>query len=301
MQNNSKILLGIYAPIPTPFTKNGVDYDKLKTNLVKWLRTDLTGFFVLGSSSESVYLTLEEKEKIIKLVCSNVSNKRIIVGTGCESTRETIYCTHRAAELGADAAVLIPPHYFKGNMNDYTLKRYFFDVAEDSPIPIVIYNMPKNTGINLSSDLVVQLSKHENIIGIKDSSGNIVQIAEIIAGASRSFSVMAGSASFLLPSLCIGASGGILALANILPNECIRIFNYFKQGNLLEARKLQLKILPVNKAVTSRWGIAGLKAAMDICGYFGGEPRLPILPLKKEAREELNKLLQPFLNFNYLS
>ena len=288
-------ITGIFAPIPTPFISGQIAYDKLKENLSWWGDSDLAGVVVMGSNGEFVFFSEREKEELIRFVRENFHpDKKVIAGTACESTRETIRLTKRAAELGADAALVVTPHYYKGSMTNEALKKYYFDVADASAVPILLYNMPNNTGLNMSSGLVIELSAHLNIAGIKDSSGNIVQISEIISGVRSDFSVFAGSASFLLTSLVMGAVGGTLATANILPNKCVEVQRFFEAGRLEEARELQLKLLPINRAVTSLWGVAGLKAAMDLLGHFGGEPGLPILPLKEREIEEIKRLLVEF-------
>jgi len=288
-------IAGIFAPIPTPFIDGRIAYDKLKENLSWWGDSSLTGIVVMGSNGEFVFLNENEKEKLIGFVRENFRpDKTLIAGTACESTRETIRLTKRAAELGADAALVVTPHYYKGGMTNDALKKYYFDIADASDVPVLLYNMPNNTGLNMSSQLVIELSSHPNIAGIKDSSGNIVQISEIISGVRPDFSVFAGSASFLLPSLVMGAVGGTMATANILPDACADVQRLFETGRLDEARKLQLKLLPINRAVTSLWGVAGLKAAMDLLGHFGGEPALPLLPLKKPQKEEIKRLLVEF-------
>lgn len=288
-------ITGIFAPIPTPFIAGQIAYEKLKENLSWWGGSDLAGVVVMGTNGEFVFLSEREKEKLISFVRENFHpDKKVLAGTACESTRETIRLTKRAAELGADAALVVTPHYYKGSMTNEALKRHYFDVADASAVPILLYNMPNNTGLNMSSQLVIELSTHPNIAGIKDSSGNIVQISEIISGVRSDFSVFAGSASFLLTSLVMGAVGGTLATANILPNKCVEVQRFFEAGRLEEARELQLKLLPINRAVTSLWGVAGLKAAMDLLGHFGGEPRLPILPLKERETEEIKRLLVEF-------
>lgn len=286
-------LHGIYAPIPTPFERNEIAYDQLARNMDFWLYSKLSGIVVLGSNGEFVSLSSEEKRKLISTVCdlSMDSNKPVIAGTGCESTRETIELTKYASEVGAAAALVLSPNYYKRSMTDSIIKNFYIEVADASPIPLILYNMPANSSINLSSKLVVELSKHPNIIGVKDSSGNIVQIEEIVHKSSANFTVFAGSASFLFASLVVGAKGGTLALANVLPNECVKIQELVEEGKYNEAKNLQFKLLEINNAVTSRWGIAGLKAAMELQGLYGGEPRKPLLPLSEKDRVELVNIL----------
>jgi len=204
---------------------------------------------------------------------------------------ETIRLNKMATEAGADAVLIVTPNYYKGNMTDSVLARFYRDVADTSPLPVILYNMPRNAGINISAKLAVELSKHPNIIGIKDSGGNIVQIADMIRNATEDFSVFAGSASYLYTTLVLGGAGGTLALANVFPNECARLQTLFEAGRTKEARDLQMILIDSNNAVTSRWGIPGLKAALDMIGLYGGDPRPPLLPLGETDREELRKIL----------
>jgi len=286
-------LYGIYAPIPTPFVNDQLALDKLAGNLDFWLKSKLAGIVVMGSNGEFVMLDPEEKRQLIRAVCEQAKGKKpVIVGTGTESTRDTIKLNEFAAEAGAAAALVLSPCYYKRAMTDKVLKNFYFEVADASPIPIILYNMPGNSGINLSSKLVAELATHPNIIGVKDSSGNIVQISEIIKSTPDDFAVFAGSASFLYPSLALGATGGTLALANVFPDECARIQELVEAGNHAEAQRLQLNLLEANNAVTARWGIAGLKAALDLIGLFGGEPRKPLLPLPDEDREQLAQIIR---------
>jgi len=287
-------LTGIFAPIPTPFdSQENIAYAELQRNLQWWAATRLTGLVVLGSNGEFVYLDPAEKERLVAFVREHFPPDRpVIAGTGAEATRECIRLTRRAADFGADAALVLSPSYYKGQMTPAALERFFLDVAEVSPIPVMLYNMPRNTGLNLPADLVIRLAAHPNIVGIKDSGGNIVQISEIIAGTPDGFAVFAGSGSFLLATTLMGGVGGTLAVANVMPDACAGILDLARQGRLDEARELQIRILPVNAAVTSRWGVAGLKAALDLIGRYGGPPRRPLEPLGEEARAELRHILE---------
>jgi 4-hydroxy-2-oxoglutarate aldolase len=285
-------LQGIYAPIATPFMGGEIAYDRLEKNLSFWLGSDMTGIVVMGSNGEFVLLNPQEKEELMRFVCARAKGKKpVVAGTGAESTAETMRLNEKAAEAGADAVLVVTPNYYKGEMNDQVLARFFTDVADASPLPVILYNMPRNTGINISAKLTADLAQHPNIIGVKDSGGNIVQIADTIRKSPADFSVFAGSASFLLTSLVLGATGGTLALANIFPNECARVQTLFEAGKLKEARDLQMNLIDSNNAVTARWGIPGLKAAMEMIGLYGGDPRPPLLPLKEADREELRKVL----------
>lgn len=285
-------LHGIYAPIPTPFLNDEIAYEKLTQNMNFWLNSKLSGIVVLGSNGEFVVLSSEEKRRLISSVCELAKGKKpVVAGTGCESTKDTIALNRHAAQAGAAAVLVLSPNYYKRTMTEALTKGFYLEVAEASPLPLILYNMPGNSGINLSSELVAELSLHPNIIGVKDSGGNIVQIAEIIHNTSPEFAVFAGSASFLYSSLALGAEGGTLALANVLPNQCVEIQELIKDGNHEEARDLQLRLLDINNAVTSLWGVGGLKAALDLQGLYGGLPRKPLLPLGDENKKILAGIL----------
>jgi 4-hydroxy-2-oxoglutarate aldolase len=287
---------GIYTPVMTPFSADEtIDYHKMEFNLGKWSRTDLSGIVVLGSNGEFVYLSHEEKLELVKFSIEHFSNdKKVIVGTSYESTRETIRFSCEAAELGASAVLVLPPHYFKGNMNDQALSAFFTDVANSCPIPVMMYNMPANTGINLTAALVARLSKHPNIAGIKDTSGDIVQLTEIVRDTADDFAVFAGNAGYLLPALAVGARGATLALANILPEDCCRLVNLVKDGKMMEARELQFKMLQINHLVTRGIGVPALKAAADLLGYQGGIPRRPLQPLDEDGVAHVTRVLQDY-------
>jgi 4-hydroxy-2-oxoglutarate aldolase len=286
-------LRGIFPPIPTPFIKGNVAYDKLVFNVKKWNKTGIRGFVVLGSNGEYVYLSEEEKRKIVKTVIKKAAKgKLIIAGTGCESTRETIKLTKDCAQLGVDLALVVTPYYYGSKMNTKVLINHYTTIADNSPIPILLYNVPKFTHINLGVDIISMLSKHPNIIGIKDSSGNVNQLGEYLNNVDKNFNILVGTAGALLGALILGCSGGVLALANIAPNSCVKIFNLVLENKFEEARELQLKMIPINKAITATYGISGLKAALDILDYFGGEPKLPLLPATEAEKKEIRKILK---------
>lgn len=286
-------LSGVIPPIITPFQRGHLALDKLKENFKKWNKTGLSGYLVLGSNGEAVYLNEKEKRKVIETSRQCIpSTKVMIVGTGAESTQETIRFTNQAARMGAEAGLVVTPSYFKGSMKPQLLYDHFIAVADSSKISILLYNVPQFTGINLDAEVVAKLSNHPNIIGIKDSSGNIGQLSDIIHLSKKGFAVFVGSAPVFYPALCVGAVGGILAVANVVPDLCVQIQNLFGKGKLEEARSLQNRLTPLAKAVTVKYGIGGLKMAMDLAGYFGGEPRLPLRKPGSEVEEELKRLFQ---------
>jgi 4-hydroxy-2-oxoglutarate aldolase len=295
MQTDDKTLhlAGIYPPIPTPFDEKGqIAVKALKDNLAFLNRFDLRGIVVMGSNGEYVMLSEKEKTLLMETARAAISpDMLMIAGTGCQSTTETIALTRKAADIGADAALVITPSYYRKAMTPEALSAHFRAVADASPIPVILYNMPANTGIDLEADTIAALAQHPNIIGIKDSGGNIVKMGDIRRMAGPSFQVLAGSAGFLLPALSVGAVGGILALANIAPTQSIAIHKYFLEGDHADALDLQLRMIPVNSAVTARWGIPALKAAMDFLGLYGGPVRPPLMPLPEETRKLLETIL----------
>jgi 4-hydroxy-2-oxoglutarate aldolase len=279
-------------PITTPFNGPEVAFDRLKENFQIWNRTGLSGYLVLGSNGEAVYLSEAEKIKVIEISREAIPKEKImLVGTGMEATTETIRFTNQAAALGADLALVVTPCYFKGSMTPQVLYDHFVAVAEASRIPILTYNVPQFTGVNMEPSLVVKLSQHANIIGVKDSSGNIDQLSQIIHQSEKGFGVFVGSAPVLFPALCVGAVGGILAVANLLPELCIRIVDLHVKGQVDKALELQNRLTPMAKAVTVTYGISGLKTAMDMMGYFGGEPRSPLKKAVSEVETILKNLL----------
>ena len=285
-------LHGIFPPIPTPFIKDDVAYDELAANIDKWSKTGLKGLVAMGSNGEYVYLSAEEKRKFVaKVVELTPDHMQVIAGTGCESTKETIDLTRDCADIGAQAALVVSPHYYSGRMNESALHAYFTTVADNSPIPILLYNVPKFTHINMTAGLVAQLSRHPNIAGIKDSTGNVIQLGEIANHVDADFNLLVGTAGALFSALTLGCVGGVLALANVAPQICVRIYQLVQEGNFEEAKKLQLKMIPVNQAVTATYGVPGLKAAMDMLGYFGGDPRPPLLSSSEKEKSEIREIL----------
>lgn len=288
-----KMLSGIYPPIVTPFTADeDVDYEALRFNIKRWNETGLSGYVALGSNGEGVYLSYEEKLRVIQTVAeSRAEGKKLIAGTGCESTRETVRLSREAASIGVDGLLLVNPSYYGNAMTSSALFHHYTRIAESVELPLLLYNVPKFTGRNMDPDLVSRLSEHPNIVGIKDSSGNLAQLGEIISRTPRDFSVLVGTAGVLSSAMTLGAAGGILALANIAPDHSLEIVSLVRAGRHKEAAELQLRMIPVNKAVTDTFGIPGLKCALDHLEYRGGYPRLPLQPLNKEGEKALVRVL----------
>ncbi len=287
----SSNLSGIFPPLTTPFVDDEVSTDNLIANILKYERKMLSGYVLFGSNGESVFLTRDEKLNLIRTAREH-TNRTIIAGTGLDSIKETISLTNEAAEYGANYALIISPFFFKSEMKHRTFLNYFTKVAESVMIPVIIYNVPKFTNVNIETETIIELSSHPNIVALKDSTEISSRISEIAANVHTGFKLIVGTASVLYPGLSAGANAGILALANIAPDQCLQIYKYYRENNFEKALEIQNRMIPVNKAVTSKFGVAGLKAAMDLLGYFGGSPRLPLEPLNEAQQIELKIILK---------
>ena len=287
-------LNGIFPPLPTSFDKNeDLAPDKMRDNIVKLSEYNLAGFLVLGSNGELVHLTEKEKHQVYTTTREAIpADKIMLAGTGGPSTRETIANTKAAAHAGADAVLVLNPSYYRGLMTQDALMAHYWAVADTSTIPVIIYNMPANSGLDMDAETIVKIAAHENIIGMKDSGGNLVKMGDIKRRAKPNFQILAGSAGFLLPALSIGAIGGIVALANIAPEKCISLYTDYFSGNMKKAQQTQWQLIPINAAVTSKWGVPALKAAMDHMGLYGGIARKPILPITEETKQQVIQLIE---------
>lgn len=286
-------LSGVYPALTTPFAADGsVSIEDLKHNIRKYNEIGLAGYVAIGSTGESVLLSDKEIDAVLSAVKETAApGKRLIAGTGGESTAETIERTKRAAELGYHAALVKTPYYYKPAYKPEVYIAHYRRVADASPIPILLYSVPQFTGITLEATEVAVLSEHPNIIGIKESSGLVQRATEMVTSARSSFQVLVGSAANVLPSVVVGACGVILALGSALPERCLALFDASKAGDLEKARELQKAIVPASKLIVSQCGIAGVKYAMDLGGYRGGLPRLPLLPLQEEQKKAIRELM----------
>jgi 4-hydroxy-2-oxoglutarate aldolase len=284
---------GVFAALTTPFAGKDIAAEELKKNILRYNTTGLAGYVVLGSTGEAVFLSDDEAEAALGAArAAAAPGKTIIAGASRESTRLTGEFIHRLAGLGADAALVKPPHYYKAAMNQEALKRYFFEVADASPVPILIYNIPQNTGVTMEPATIVELSRHPQIAGIKDSSGRLSNLTEVITGVRPDFYFLLGAGGLFLAGLLMGASGGILAMAAVVPDLCVEVHSLFRRGKLAEARKLQLELVPLNKVLTRVRGIPAIKYALDLLGYNGGPPRPPLQPLDEDGKDDIRRLLE---------
>jgi len=253
---------------------------------------ELAGYLMLGSNGELVMLSEKERIQVLEAARAVIPKEKLFMaGTGCQSTRQTIELTNKAAKVGADVALVLNPSYYKNAMSQAALVNHYKRVADASSIPVMIYNMPANTGIDMDAETVSEISRHPNIIGLKDSGGNVTKLGDIHGMCGDGFRIMAGGAGFFLPALTVGATGGILALANVLPRICIDLYRMFLQGEMEQAKQLQIKLIPLNSALTRKWGIPALKEAMGMIGMYGGPAREPLVPLDRKQKEQLKQLL----------
>jgi 4-hydroxy-2-oxoglutarate aldolase len=295
----SKPFAGIFTPIATPFTAaDAVDEEALRRNVARWLKTPLTGLVVLGSNGEAAQLEDIEADRVIDIVRAEVPPSRpLIAGTGRESTRATIAATRRAAASGVDAAMVRTPSFFKAQMTSDVLVRHYTEVADASPIPVLLYNVTMFTGVNMLPEAVERLSAHPNIVGLKESGSDIGQIAEFVSRTPDTFTVLAGSATTLYHALCAGCDGAVLALAMLLPDECVRMRDLVAAHQFDQALALQRQLLPIARSVGTAYGVAGLKAALNLKGYEGGWPRPPLRPATQLMIDTITRQLDELAAF----
>ncbi len=291
-------LEGIYPPVPTFFDADGeLNLAVLQTHIRRLTASEhrwVAGIVALGSNGEAAHLDEYERGEVVRAIRAATPDELpVLVGASAQSTRGTLALCEAAARNGAAAVLVLPPSYFQAQMTMEALVHHYHTVAGASPVPVVIYNMPGSTGgLDLNAATIIALSEHPNVLGVKDSAGNVTKLADVAARARHGFRVLAGSAGYLLPALVVGAVGAVTALANILPRQCYELLDLFQQGRLSEARELQARLVPINSAVTSVYGVPGLKAALDLtAGYGGGPPRAPLRSLGESERERIKQFL----------
>jgi 4-hydroxy-2-oxoglutarate aldolase len=289
-----KKLMGVFAPITTPFDEKGeVAYDKLIDNMKFYAKSGLKGYLALGSNGENKSLTTEEKTKVLGTIIRHKgANQFVMAGCIFESTKETIEFAKVAEGLGSDFITLLPPSYFKKEMTDAVLLRYFSDVANSIKKPCLVYNAPQFCGGTvLSTGLIKDLAKHPNIVGVKDSS-NAANIEGYLFAVRDVFNVMPGSANFFMNALFMGANGGVISLANVFPDMTCELYDIIVARKYEEAFKLNEKVIQTNKSVSGTGGVAAVKYAMDLAGLYGGLPRLPLLPLGDDIKKKIQDYLK---------
>jgi len=292
MGQNKRKLSGVFAPVVTPFHSDELALDDLRFNLRKLNETNLAGYLALGSNGEFKSLSDKEQNRILEVFAEEKGNKVVLVGAGCESTRQTIEKSKLALEMGFDYVSILTPSYFAKQIDGATLQCYYERIADSIDIPVLLYNAPGFTGgIEIPLQIILELSRHPNIVGMKDSSpaGPAKLLARLDTAAD--FHVLAGSANFFYPSLHLGAPGGVLSLANALPGPCCDIYRLFTQGKYDDAKELSFRLARLNQAISGAWGVAGVKAAMEFTGFKGGQPRHPLQGLTDEVREQVRQMI----------
>lgn len=287
----SKKLSGVFAPIGTPFVDGEVAYDQFRSNMKKYSETGLAGFFALGSNGESMFLTEAEKLKVLEIVLEEKADHQIVMaGAGYESTRQTITFSNQVAEMGADFVSILTPSYFKKRMTDAAMIGYYTDVADAVSVPVVAYNAPGFTGMTLSPQVVETISRHPNVAGVKDTSkGNM---SSYLSVAGDDFDILSGTISTLFESMLLGATGGVVSLANAFPAPCCELYEACKTLDLDRARQLHYMLIRLNKAVSGSFGVAGVKYASEVGGFYGGDPRKPLLPISEEGKASIRKAIE---------
>lgn len=288
-------LSGVYPPITTPFDSSGnVSYEKLGQNVARWNALPFRGVVVHGSTGECVLLSQDERLQLVKAVRDLLpSDKLLVVGVGLESTDGTIDLARRSVDAGAQALLVVTPCFYKGRMTADVLTKHFAEVADKCAVPVILYSVPGNTGVDLPAEVAIRLASHPNVVGMKDSGGDITKIGYIVHKTKQhGFQVLAGSAGFLLPALEVGAVGGVCALANVLGAEVCQVYQSHVECNKHEALDLQQRLISPNAGVTKQFGIPGVKAAMEWFSYYGGPVRPPLLPLSDVETALLRKTFE---------
>jgi 4-hydroxy-2-oxoglutarate aldolase len=289
LEQNSR---GILLPITTPFHSDVVDHSALRLNIDRWATTGITGYVVLGSTGERVHVDEREYLEVLETAREVVpASMSLIAGAGQQSTVGTIKEIERAAAAGADAVLVITPHFYRSAITQEALVNFYRSVADAAPVPLLLYSMPPLTGIKIEPGTIARLSEHQNIVGVKDSSNDVAGFSETVRLCASEFAVMTGNGTVFHDALQAGATGAILAVGCVVPEICVKIFRAFKAGDLERAATLQSPLTPLAAAVTTRFGIGGLKFALDLAGYRGGPVRAPLQPPDESAREEIATLL----------
>lgn len=285
-------LSGVFAPITTPFDEKGnLLFDALASNIRRLNHSKLRGYLVLGTNGEFKSLSEEERRKVIETVVKEASKDKVVMaGTGRESTEQSVVDTKEAAAIGIHFASLIAPSFFSKKMTDHVLSKHFRSIADLSPIPVLLYNNPEVAIVTFSTGLIGEISQHPNIVGMKDSSKGNFTSYRLAAGPD--FHLLAGSANFFFEALVMGGVGGVLSIANFAPEACCRVYDLWKAKKWEEAKTEQFRLMTLNQKVSGKFGVAGVKAAMDLTGFYGGPPRSPLPPLTSDEKRKLQEDLK---------
>jgi len=286
-------LRGVIPPLVTPFRPDGgLDLAAFEANLEALSAHELAGFLVLGSNGEAAGLDEDEKLRLVAAARRLLPRRFLLVGTGMEGTRGTVALTRKAADAGADAALVLTPHYYKSRMTAEALRLHFEAVADASPVPVYLYSVPAFTGLPWPPGLASALAAHPRIAGMKESSGDVGLLGRVVSSVPARFEVACGNALVFYPALCVGAAGGVLGVANCAPRPAVALYEAFVAGDHARARRIQEALLPLASAIATGHGVAALKLAMGLAGLHGGAVRAPLLPAPASALDELRPLLE---------
>ena len=282
----------MFVPMPTPFRDGEVDPAAVAGNVRRWIAAGLGGIVALGTNGEAALLDEGESVRVVEAARAAVPRDRVLIaGAGHESTRATIAAARRLAAAGADAVLVKTPYTYRNHVPPAGLLAHYTAVAEACPVPVLLYNFPASTGVNLAPDTVAALARHPNVAGMKETSTDGAQFADLSAVVPERFTLLCGAAPGVFPALCAGATGAIIAVAAILPSLCLQLLADVRDGRYAEARAIQHRITPLARAVTTTHGIPGLKAALDLAGFVGGDPRPPLMAVSDDTRERIRTLL----------
>ena len=287
-------LNGVMPPLTTPFDAAGrVDLGRLAANVARYNEAGLVGYVALGSNGEAVHLSRAERNQVIAAIKQAATPRHtVLAGVNEFATGAAIEAAQAAADAGADAALVVTPYFYKGAMTGEVLARFFTAVADASPVPVLIYNVPQNTGVVIDPAVIARLATHENVIGVKDSSGNMAAMGDTLRLSPGDFQVLVGNGSILYPALAMGAAGAVLAVACAAPRVCVELYEAVKAGRHDRARDLQTRLAPVSHLVTAGLGVKALKAALDRAGFFGGPPRPPLMTANDAEMEMIKAVLR---------
>lgn len=286
----SSALRGIFAPVTTPFAGDDIDLPAFRRNARHYATTPLAGLVVLGSNGEAASLDDAESDALIEAARDEYPREKwLIAGTGRESVKMTLAACRRAAVLGADAVMVRTPSFFKTRITAESLRQYYTAIADGSPAPVILYNITAFTGVNLLPETAAELSRHPNVIGIKDSGGDITVISDLVAECRPGFPVLAGATTMLYASLCVGSQGATVGPGAVAPEICAGVQDAFDRGDHAEAKRLQALLVPISRSVGVKWSVAGLKVAVDAYGLTGGVPRLPLLPVPPDGARVIHE------------
>ncbi len=282
---------GIMPPHITPFTEKGeIDEPGLRNDVDFWVEAGVHGLVTCGSNGEAVYMNTAERHRVIEIVLDQANGRvPIIAGTGAPSTREAIVQTKEAKNLGVDAVLVVTPYFLSPNQAE--ILGYYQDISAAVDVPIVLYNVPKFTAVNMEPWVVARLAELDNVVGIKDSSGDMRQMQSLINVAGDRISILSGAGNLVFPCLASGGHGGIVAVANVAPKNCVEIYRQFLSSDLVKARNAQAEIVVLNDFVTRQYGVPAVKAGLNLLGQCGGYPRRPLLPAGGRVKEELKSIL----------